>query len=203
MSQDQERPAARRAVDHDVDQMLADLLGDVRTNTGRGSEQAFAELYDMTSARLHGLILSVVRAPDIAAEVTQEVYVEVWRKAAQWSPERGSVRAWMHTIAHRRAVDRVRSVQKESDRDARWAGTARESEPDHTWEGVEATLEVEGVKSALQKLSGVQREALSLAYYGGYSHREVAEMLGLPLGTVKTRIRDGLLGLRSVMGVRT
>ncbi len=203
MSQDQKRPAPRRAVDHEVDQLLADLLSDVRTNSGRGSEQAFAELYDMTSARLHGLVLSVVRAPDLAAEITQEVYVEVWRQAPRWSPQKGSVRAWMHTIAHRRAVDRVRSVQKESDREARWAGTARDSEPDHTWEGVEATLEVEGVRSALDKISEVQKEAVSLAYYGGYSHREVAEMLGLPLGTVKTRIRDGLLGLRSVMGVRT
>ncbi len=200
---DQQRPAARRSIDPGVDELLATLFSEVRTNSGRGSEQAFAELYDMTSARLHGLVLSVVRAPDIAAEITQEVYVEVWRQAARWSPEKGSVRAWMHTIAHRRAVDRVRSVQKESERETRWAGTVREGEPDHTWEGVEARLEVEGVRSALDELSDVQKEAVSLAYYGGYSHREVAEKLGLPLGTVKTRIRDGLLGLRNVMGVRT
>ncbi len=203
MSKEQERPAARRAVDRDVDELLAELFSEVSTNSGGVSEQAFAELYDMTSARLYGLVLSVVRSPDIAAEITQEVYVEVWRQAARWSAEKGSVRAWMHTIAHRRAVDRVRSVQKESDREARWAGTAREGEPDHTWEGVEARLEVEGVRSALDELSDVQKEALSLAYYGGYSHREVAEKLGLPLGTVKTRIRDGLMGLRNVMGVRT
>ena len=203
MSKEQERPAARRAVDQGVDELLAELFSEVRTNSGRGSEQAFAELYDITSDRLHGIVLSVVRAPDIAAEITQEVYVEVWRQAARWSAEKGSVRAWMHTIAHRRAVDRVRSVQKESDREARWAGTVRESEPDHTWEGVEARLEVEGVRSALDELSDVQKEAVSMAYYGGYSHREVAEKLGLPLGTVKTRIRDGLLGLRNVMGVRT
>ncbi len=203
MSSDQEPPAARRAVEDGVDGRLADLFSEVRANTGANSEQAFAELYDLTSARLHGLILSVVRSADIAAEVTQEVYVEVWRQASRWSPDKGSVRAWMHTIAHRRAVDRVRSVQRQTDRDARWAGTTRESEPDHTWEGVEAALDVEGVKSALDKLSRVQKEAVSLAYYGGYSHREVAEMLGLPLGTVKTRIRDGLLGLRHVMGAQT
>ena len=202
MSMEQGRPAARRAADPGVDERLAELFHVVRANNGSDSEQAFAEFYDMTSARLHGLVLSVVRAPDIAAEITQEVYVEVWRLAAQWSQEKGSVRAWIHTIAHRRAVDRVRSVQKESDRDARWAGTARENEPDHTWEGVEARLEVESIRSAMAELSDVQKEAVSLAYYGGFSHREVAEKLGLPLGTVKTRIRDGLLGLRNVMGVQ-
>ena len=176
---------------------LAEKFSEVQ----QGSEQAFAELYDMTSARVYGLVLSVVRAPDLAAEITQEVYVEVWRKAARWSPEKGSVRAWMHTIAHRRAVDRVRSVQRESERDIRWAGRTRDAEPDTTWEGVEQNLEVEGVRSALGGLSTVQKEAVSLAYYGGFSHREVATMLGLPLGTVKTRIRDGLLGLRNAMGV--
>ncbi|MEO7589481.1 MAG: ECF RNA polymerase sigma factor SigK [Arachnia sp.] len=191
-------PPARRAADPAANEVLAAVFARVRD----GSEDAFAELYDITSARLHGLILSVVRAPDLAAEITQEVYVEVWRQAARWSPEKGSVRAWMHTIAHRRAVDRVRSVQKETERDIRWAGTTRDSEPDHTWEGVEQRLEVEGVRSALEELSTLQKEAVSLAYFGGYSHREVADMLGLPLGTVKTRIRDGLLGLRNAMGVR-
>ncbi len=199
MSKDTNHPAARRASEPTVDE----LLGDVFLEVQGGSEEAFAQLYDMTSARLHGLVLSVVRAPDLAAEITQEVYVEVWQQAARWSPEKGSVRAWMQTIAHRRAVDRVRSVQKESDRDARWAGTTRENEPDHTWEGVEQRLDVGEVRSALDGLSPVQKQAVSLAYYGGYSHREVSEMLGLPLGTVKTRIRDGLLGLRSVMGAWT
>lgn len=202
MSKDQERPAPRRTFNSHIDEQLAALFSDVRTNSGRGSEQAFAELYDLTSARLYGVVLRVVRAPDIASEITQEVYVEVWQQAARWSPEKGSVKAWMHTIAHRRAVDRVRSVQKETERESRWAGTVRESEPDHTWEGVEAKLEVEGVRTALDELSSVQKKALILAYYGGYSHREVAEMLDLPLGTVKTRIRDGLLGLRNVMGAR-
>lgn len=178
----------------------SDPLRDVFARVRQGDEVAFAEFYDLTSARVHGLILSVLRAPDLAAEVTQEVYVEIWRQAARWSPDKGSLRAWMHTIAHRRAVDRVRSAQKESERDGRWAGSSGGSEPDQTWEGVEHLLDVEGVRSALAALTTAQREAVSLAYYGGYSHREVADMLGLPLGTVKTRIRDGLLGLRSTMG---
>ncbi len=198
MTKDDGPTTARRSADAEHNDALHEVFERVR----QGSEEAFAEFYDMTSARVHGLILSVIRAPDLAAEVTQEVYVEVWRQAARWAPEKGSVRAWMNTIAHRRAVDRVRSVHKETERDVRWAGTSRENEPDHTWEGVEQRLDVAGVRSALEELSTVQKEAVSLAYYGGYSHREVAEMLGLPLGTVKTRIRDGLLGLRSVMGAR-
>lgn len=196
MSNDVDPPVARRASDPSVNDLLADVFARVRD----GSEEAFAELYDVTSARVHGLVLSVVRAPDLAAEITQEVYVEVWQQAARWSPEKGSLRAWMHTIAHRRAVDRVRSVQKETERDVRWASTTRDSELDETWEGVEQKLEAEGVRTALDGLSSLQREAVSLAYYGGLSHREVAEKLDLPLGTVKTRIRDGLLGLRSRMG---
>lgn len=198
MTQHDDPPIARRAADPDPNGALEVVFERVT----QGSEEAFAELYDLTSARIHGLVLSVVRAPDLAAEITQEVYVEIWRQAARWSPERGSLKAWMHTIAHRRAVDRVRSVQKETERDTRWAGTTRDMEPDKTWEGVEQNLEAEGVRTALEGLSTVQKEAVSLAYYGGYSHREVADMLGLPLGTVKTRIRDGLLGLRSRMGVR-
>ncbi|MDO5737475.1 MAG: sigma-70 family RNA polymerase sigma factor, partial [Propionibacteriaceae bacterium] len=172
MPQDDAAPAPRRAADPGAHDALADVFGRV----SQGSEEAFAELYDMTSARVYGLILSVVRAPDLAAEITQEVYVEIWRQAARWESAKGSVRAWMHTIAHRRAIDRVRSVQKESERDVRWAATSRDSEPDHTWEGVEQRLDVEGVRSALDGLTAVQKEAVSLAYYGGYSHREVAEM---------------------------
>ncbi len=198
MTRDDGVPIARRAADQGNNDALDEVFARVR----EGSEEAFAELYDMTSSALHGLILRVVRAPDLAAEVTQEVYVEVWRQAARWSRDKGTLRAWMYTIAHRRAVDRVRSVQRESERDERWAGTTRDNEPDHTWEGVEQRLDVEGVRSALNGLTTLQKEAVSLAYYGGYSHREVADMLGLPLGTVKTRIRDGLLGLRSMMGAK-
>lgn len=192
-------PGPRRSSDDAVNEVLADLF----TRVCAGDEDAFAEVYDITSARLHGLILGVVRAPDIAAEITQEVYVEIWRQAKRWTAEKGSVRAWMNTIAHRRAVDRVRSVQKESERETKWAGPIRDNDPDRTWEGVEQRLDVEYVAAALDQLSAVQKEAVSLAYYGGYSHREVAEMLDVPLGTVKTRIRDGLLGLRSVIGART
>lgn len=191
-------PVPRRGADPAANDLAA-----VFAKVCEGSEAAFAELYDMTSARVHGLVLSVVRAPDLAVEITQEVYVEVWRQAARWSADKGSVRAWMHTIAHRRAVDRVRSVQRQTERDTRWAGTVRDGEPDRTWDDVEQKLEVEGVRSALDELTPLQKEAVTLAYYGGYSHREVAERLGLPLGTVKSRIRDGLQGLRTAMRIRT
>lgn len=198
MSNDVETPNSGVASNRSIDDTLVGLF----TRVQEGSEEAFAELYDLTSSRVHGLVLSVVRAPDLAAEITQEVYVEVWRQAARWSPAKGSLRAWMHTIAHRRAVDRVRSVQRASERDERWAGTVRDAEPDKTWEGVEQKLQAEHVHSALEALSSLQKEAVALAYFGGYSHREVADILNLPLGTVKTRIRDGLLGLRNRMGAK-
>lgn len=174
---------------------LSSLMGRVRV----GDEDSFATLYDMTSARIHGLVLHILRAPDLAAEVTQEVYVEVWRKAGQWDPGHGSVRAWMTMIAHRRAVDRVRSTQRQVDRDQVWAIREGTREHDLTWERVERGLDEQQVRSALDGLTALQRQALQLAYYDGYSHREVAESLDLPLGTAKSRIRDALTGLRTAL----
>jgi RNA polymerase sigma-70 factor, ECF subfamily len=169
--------------------------------SARGHEDAFATLYDKTSARIYGIVLRVLRSPDQAAEVTQEVYVEVWRQAARYSPEKGGVLAWMATMAHRRAIDRVRSVSSETARDQRYA--LREAEPahDHVWSGVEQRLDVERVRRGLAALTGIQREAILLAYFGGYSQSQVAALLELPLGTVKTRIRDGLIRLRDALGV--
>jgi len=96
-------------------------LVELITLCSRGHEEAFAELYDRTSQRIYGIILRVLRSPDHAAEVMQEVYVEVWRQSARYSRDKGSVIAWMTTMAHRRAVDRVRSVSSEVARDERYA----------------------------------------------------------------------------------
>jgi RNA polymerase sigma-70 factor, ECF subfamily len=169
----------------------------------RGHEDAFAELYDLTSARIHGLVLRVLRSADHAAEVTQEVYVEIWRQSARYNPDKGSVLAWMTTLAHRRAVDRVRSVSSEVAREERYAVQAGEREVDHAWAGVEQKLDVERVRKGMASLTEIQREALTLAYFGGYTQSQVAQLLKLPLGTVKTRIRDGLIGLRDALGVES
>jgi RNA polymerase sigma-70 factor (ECF subfamily) len=167
----------------------------------RGHEDAFTELYDLTSKRIYGVILRVLRSPDLAAEVTQEVYVEVWRQSARYSPGKGSVIAWMTTMAHRRAVDRVRSVSSEMARDERYAIHSGDREIDQVWDGVEQRLDIERVRKGMASLTAIQREALTLAYFGGYTQSQVAQLLKLPLGTVKTRIRDGLIGLRDALGV--
>ena len=176
---------------------LAELLG----ASAKGDQQAFAELYDKASGRVHGVVLRVLRSQDHAAEVTQEVFVEVWRQAARYNASKGSVYAWITTMAHRRAVDRVRSVSSETARDVRYAEENVEREIDEVWAGVDQRLDVERVRRGLLKLTKIQREALTLAYFGGYSQSQVAKQLGIPLGTVKTRIRDGLIGLRDALGV--
>ena len=178
-------------------------LADLVSRAARGYEDAFAELYDQTSARIYGLVLRVLRSPDHAAEVTQEVYVEIWRKAAHFDAARGSVMAWLTTIAHRRAVDRVRAVSSDAARDDRYGRRNSDPEVDHVWDSVEQRLDVDRVRKGLSSLTEIQREALSLAYFGGYTQAQVARLLDLPVGTVKTRIRDGMIGLRDALGVET
>ena len=176
-------------------------LAELMALSSRGHEEAFAELYDRTSQRIYGIILRVLRSPDHAAEVMQEVYVEVWRQSARFSSAKGSVIAWITTMAHRRAVDRVRSVSSEVARDERYAFHGTDREIDQVWDGVEQRLDVERVRRGMASLTPIQREALTLAYFGGYTQSQVAQLLKLPLGTVKTRIRDGLIGLRDALGV--
>ncbi|MVA74970.1 sigma-70 family RNA polymerase sigma factor [Auraticoccus sp. F435] len=186
-------PGSAPGLDEQLQQLLA--------ASARGDEAAFASLYDHTAARVHGIALRVLRNPDHAAEVTQEIFVEVWRTSARFDPSRGSVLAWICTMAHRRAVDRVRSVQSSHQREQTWSAQRGERDVDEVWSGVEQHVDEQLVREGLGSLTRIQREALTLAYYGGYTHTEVAGLLQLPLGTVKTRIRDGLIGLRDALGV--
>jgi RNA polymerase sigma-70 factor (ECF subfamily) len=178
---------------------LVELLG----RSARGHEDAFAVLYDETVNRVHGVILRVLRAPDLASEVTQEVYVEIWRQSARYSPDKGGVLTWMTTIAHRRAVDKVRSASSETARDTKYATLENEPAFDRVWDVVERRMDTERVRKAMESLTEIQREAITLSYFGGYSQSQVASLLQLPLGTVKSRIRDGLIGLRDALGVAT
>lgn len=180
-----------------------DRLVGLVARSARGHEDAFAELYDLTSPRVHGVILRVLRSPDHAAEVTQEVYVEAWRQSARFDARKGSVLAWLTTLAHRRAVDRVRKVSSDTVRDEQYGRRSNEPSVDQVWDGVEQRLDVERVRRGLASLTEIQREALTLAYFGGYSQTQVAGLLDLPLGTVKSRIRDGMIGLRDALGVET
>jgi RNA polymerase sigma-70 factor (ECF subfamily) len=165
-----------------------------------GDQAAFATLYDELAPSVFGVVRRVLRDPSQAEEVTQEVFVEIWRLAGRFDPQRGSVRTWAVTIAHRRAVDRVRSEQAHRDRQARsFLDDDLEVAPDdHALEREDR----ERAKAALQELSPVQREALEMAFFDGLTHVQIAERLDIALGTVKTRIRDGLIRLRAVMGVQ-
>jgi RNA polymerase sigma-70 factor (ECF subfamily) len=176
---------------------LADLLA----RCARGDEQAFAAVYDATARRVHGLVLRVVRDPAQAEEVTQEVYLQVWRTSSRYDADKGSALSWLMTLAHRRAVDRVRAAEAASRQDTTYHHRAQVVAHDTTVEAVETSIEAHRVRTALGELTPVQREALELAYFGGYTHTEVATMLDLPVGTAKTRIRDGLIRLRDAMGV--
>jgi RNA polymerase sigma-70 factor (ECF subfamily) len=179
-------------VDHLTDLLVASALGD---------EQAFATLYDQTSARVYGMVLRVIRDAAQAAEVTQDVYLEVWRQSARFDASRSAVMPWLLMIAHRRAVDRVRSAQSSVERDNRYAELTTERPYDSVSEQVDISMESQRVRKVMNDLTDAQREAVSLAYFGGYTHGEVADLLQLPLGTVKTRIRDGLIRLRNALGV--
>lgn len=169
--------------------------------SSRGDEAAFAELYDATSSRAYGLALRVVRNPALAEEVLQEAYLDAWRTSSRFDPARGSAIGWLLTIVHRKSVDRVRSAEASTARDATYHRETQAVEHDSTTEMAHASLEAQRVRGAVAGLTDVQREAVELAFFGGYTHTEVATMLDVPVGTAKTRIRDGLIRLRDAMGV--
>ncbi|MCX4968331.1 sigma-70 family RNA polymerase sigma factor [Streptomyces sp. NBC_00654] len=166
-----------------------------------GDQDAFAEVYDAVCGPVLGLVRSVLRDPAQSEEVAQEVLVEVWRTAPRFRASRGSAMNWVLTLAHRRAVDRVRSAEASAAREHRAALLDRTPAFDEVTEQVETRLEREQVRRCLRNLSELQRQSVNLAYYRGLTYREVAELLRVPLGTIKTRLRDGLIRLRDCLGV--
>lgn len=169
------------------------------TRTGTGDRYAFSALYDRLMPTVLGVATRVLRDRSLAEEVAQEVMVEVWSKADRFEADRGSAAGWVATFAHRRAIDRVRSEQAARDRVDRAATRDHERAFDVVAEEVETKLEHWQVRQALIDLSDVQREAIELAYFSGYTYRDVAAVLGIPEGTAKSRLRDGLARLRGAL----
>lgn len=166
-----------------------------------GDQQAFEQLYDLMSSRVYGLVRRVLRDPAQAEEVGQEVMLEIWRRASRFDRSRGSALSWVMTMAHARAVDRVRSEQSSTDRDLKYATQSVQREVDVVVDAVEVSLERKQVQRCLGGLTALQRESINLAYYSGYTQAEVSAALNVPLGTIKTRLRDGLIRLRDCLGV--
>ena len=191
-------PRVLRAVDSPD---RGDPLAEVMAKCSQGDQGAFVRLYDELSPLVYGICRKVIRDPAQSEEVTQEVFTEIWRLAPRFEQGRGSVKSWVATIAHRRAVDRVRSEQSARDREQRYAVKLVVDVSSGVENEVEDDLERQRVRVALELLTDVQRKAIELAYYGGYTYREVAVLLEVPEGTIKTRIRDGLVRLRDEMGV--
>jgi RNA polymerase sigma-70 factor, ECF subfamily len=166
-------------------------------------KDAFAELYDVSAPRIYGMVLKVLRDPGYSEETTQETFLQIWRTAASYDPERGSPLSWMMTLAHRRAVDRVRSAQSGSNRESQYGSKTHNPAYDEVLESVTQRLEAEAVVRCLGTLTQTQQEAVHMAYYGGLTYREVAEQLGVAVPTVKSRMRDGLIRLKKCLGVET
>lgn len=192
-----EAPAAVTESPTDVSQRLATLLGRI----AQGDQDAFAEFYQLTSRRVFGMARRVLIDPELSEDTTQEVFIQVWQNAAKFNPDAGSPLSWLMTISHRRAVDKVRSSQSSTDREARYGASSQDIDHDSVSDEVGSKLEAEAVVRCLETLTETQQESVRLAYYGGLTYREVAERLNAAVPTIKSRIRDGLIRLKTCLGV--
>jgi RNA polymerase sigma-70 factor (ECF subfamily) len=192
-------PVTRRArISDAVNRQLAHLSDEALVALAARSEQsALAELYDRYGRTSYGLALRVVRDEALAEDAVQEAFLAIWRTASRFVPERGKASTWILTLVHRRAVDAVRREQR---RRADSLELAAEPSVDGVEEDAWLRLQRERVQAALRRLPDTQREALELAYYGGFTQSELAERLGQPLGTIKSRMFTGLSTLREQLG---
>jgi RNA polymerase sigma-70 factor (ECF subfamily) len=181
----------------DVNSRLGELLAQI----ANGDQGDFAEFYELTSRRVFGMARRVLIDPELSEDTTQEVFLQVWQNAAKFNPDAGSPLAWLMTISHRRAVDKVRSSQSSLDREAKYGASSQEIDHDSVSDAVGSRLEAEAVVRCLDTLTETQQQSVRLAYYGGLTYREVAEKLNAAVPTVKSRIRDGLIRLKTCLGV--
>ena len=162
---------------------------------------AFATFYDSTRARVFGLVTRVLRDPGYSEETTQDIYLQVWRTADSYDPSAGSPLAWLLTLAHRRAVDRVRSEQAASQRESRYGAANVDPPSDQVADSVILRDERRQVADCLDSLTDAQRECIQLAYYDGLTYAQVSERLSANLATIKSRMRDAIRGLRRCLGL--
>lgn len=186
-----------RVVGDDVAVTEDELL----VQTARGDTAAFEQLYDRFARRVHGLVKRIVRDPTLSQDTTQEVMTELWRTAARFDPDKGAAASWILTLAHRRAVDTVRREQSSRDRIDRAGRKNLQRPADTIAEGVVMADEHAEVRDAMDHLTDLQREAIEMAWFDGHTYREVAAKLDVPLGTIKTRMRDGMIRLRDHLEV--
>jgi len=181
----------RRQYAHLSDEALVALVA-------RGDEDALAELYDRVGRIAYGLAFRVLRSEQLAEDAVQEGFLAVWRSAASFRAERAKASTWILTLVHRRAVDLVRREERRRTEplDEEFTGSAGE---ERTEEAAWLRFERERVQAALKQLPDTQREAIELAYYGGFSQSELADRLGVPLGTIKSRMFAGLARLRELL----
>jgi RNA polymerase sigma-70 factor, ECF subfamily len=196
--------AVRLPLDGSFTEWLSDLSADLDAllrRVARRDADAFATFYDSTRARVFGLVTRVLRDPGYSEETTQDVYLQVWRSAETFDPTAGSALAWLMTLAHRRAVDRVRSEQAATNRESRYGASTVETPTDQVSDSVIQSDERRQVVNCLDGLTDLQRECIQLAYYDGLTYVQVSDRLAANLATVKSRMRDALRGLRNCLGM--
>jgi RNA polymerase sigma-70 factor (ECF subfamily) len=196
--------AVRLPLDGRFTEWLSDLSADLDAllrRVARRDADAFATFYDSTRARVFGLVTRVLRDPGYSEETTQDVYLQVWRSAETFDPTAGSALAWLMTLAHRRAVDRVRSEQAATNRESRYGASTVETPTDQVSDSVIQSDERRQVVNCLDGLTDLQRECIQLAYYDGLTYVQVSDRLAANLATVKSRMRDALRGLRNCLGM--
>ncbi len=182
---------------------LPDVAADLDVLLRRVAQRdvdAFAEFYDQTRARVYGLVTRVLRDPGYSEETTQDIYLQVWRNAADYNPSAGTPLSWLMTVAHRRAVDRVRSEQAATDRESRYGAATVELPVDEVTDGILSREEHRQVTACLDSLTDRQRECIQLAYYEGLTYVQVSTRLSANLATIKSRMRDAIRGLRNCLG---
>lgn len=175
-------------------------LNHLLVQTAAADKHAFSTLYDALAPTVFSVCLSVLRNPALAEEVAQDVFVEVWTSAAKFDPQRGNARSWVGRLVHGRAVDKLRSHVAAVQRDDRDAMLAQATFAETLEDEALGNVEAQQLRQAIDKIGEPHSTAVALAFFDGLTHAELAESTGVPLGTAKTRVRDGIKKLKAVLG---